>query len=238
MKYPPHIPLADNDLTGGYLLEFDKFAYSEPIHFYTSINNYVVAIKSPDEDVIISENHPAYKYIKGYVDDLEEAFERGDYVTVCNLIDIESFIDSWFVYNLSGNQEPSHPKSFHMYKRRNGKLYAGPMWDFDWGTFVPGLKTSILRNAFYYRYLFQNADFKQAVKERWMELKSSFENVTEYIDETAGIIAESNAVNNEMWPITTSTNGDEKLSFEEAVARLRTAYIERLNVLDNEIMAY
>ena len=223
------------DVTGGYILEFDKFAYSEPVHFYTSINNYVVAIKEPDEDVIIDEQHPAYTYIKEYVDNLEVAFESGDYAAVCNLIDIESFIDSWLVFNLTGNQEPSHPKSFYMHKRRNGKLYAGPVWDFDWGTFVPGVKSTILQEAFYYRYLFRNAEFKSEVKKRWAQLKPSFEEIPSFIEETAAHIAESNAINSVMWPITQAVNGDEELSFEDAVTRMREAYIERLNILDNVI---
>lgn len=224
------------DITGGYILEFDKFAYSEPIYFYTSINNYAVAIKEPDEDIIIDSQHPAFSYIKGYVDNLEALFESNDYAAVCNLIDIESFIDSWLVYNLTGNQEPAHPKSFFMHKKRNGKLYAGPVWDFDWGTFVPGLKGTILQNSFYYRYLFANVEFKQEVKKRWEKLKPAFEEVPDFIDETALYIAESNAINSVMWPISLTVNGDEEMTFEEAVARMYAAYMERIDELDRVIM--
>lgn len=223
------------DITGGYILEFDKFAYSEPNCFYTSINNYAVAIKEPDEDIIIDSQHPAFSYIKGYIDNLEALFESGDYAAVCELIDIESFIDSWLVYNLTGNQEPAHPKSFFMHKKRNGKLYAGPVWDFDWGTFVPGLKGTILQNAFYYRYLFANAEFKQEVKKRWEKLKPAFEEVPDFIDETASYIAESNAINSVMWPISLTVNGDEKMTFDEAVARMYAAYMERIDELDRVI---
>jgi hypothetical protein len=47
-------------------------------------------------------------------------------------IDIDTYIDWWLVHELAFNGEPNHPKSTYMHKDRNGKLKAGPVWDFDW----------------------------------------------------------------------------------------------------------
>jgi hypothetical protein len=38
-----------------------------------------------------------------------------------------------------------------------------------------------------------------------------------------------------MWPISQRVNGDETMAFEEAVARLKKAYLDKLQWLDQQI---
>lgn len=226
------------DITGGYIVEFDVFASSEMNYFYTKYKNYPVTIKEPDEDVIISHEHPAFVYISNYINSVEEAFETGTYEDVAELIDVTSYADWWLVYNLVGNSEPLHPKSCYMYKERDGKLFAGPAWDFDFGTFRPGNKGLNLTKALWYEYLFEYNDFKQLVKERWLLLKDDFDKIIDYIDEQAELIRESNDVNISMWPISSKTNGDEKMSFDKAVIRMTYAYIERIEEIDKAVNGF
>ena len=122
-----------------------------------------------------------------------------------------------------------------MYKKRNGKLFAGPVWDFDWGTYRPGNTNIALKNALYYKDLFKYDEFKAAVKERWAAIKGSCESIDAYIEKQANLIEESNEVNIQKWPITETANGDVELSFSEAIERMREAYNERLNVVDSYI---
>lgn len=228
----------EEDLTGGYLLEFDTYSNAEINYFYTQYKNYPVTVKEPDEDVITSWEHPGFVYIQDYVNGVEEAFENKDYEKIEELLDLESYANWWLVYNLVGNFEPAHPKSCYMYKKRDGKLYAGPAWDFDWGTFRPGVKGAILKNALWYGYLFEYDKFREIVKEKWNMYRSEFEKIPAYIDKQANYIKSSNEVNLEMWPITQEANGDIDLSFDESVARMKDAYIERINELDNAIKAF
>ncbi len=51
-------------------------------------------------------------------------------------IDINSMIDWWIVMELAMNDEMQHPKSCYMYRDGDSKLFAGPVWDFDWQTYV------------------------------------------------------------------------------------------------------
>ena len=125
-----------------------------------------------------------------------------------------------------------------MYKKRNGKLYAGPVWDFDWMSFVPGRKGVLLTSALWYGYLFNHDSFKSLVKERWTALKPEFEKVFTYIDEKAEYIRESNEINLEMWPVTQNVNEDIDLSFDDAVNRMKEAYQERITELDKVISNY
>ena len=228
----------ETDLSGGYLLEFDTYSNAEINYFYTKHKNLPVTIKEPDEEVITSWEHPAYTYIQDYVNSVEEALKKGDYSEIETLIDVESYAEWWLLYNLVGNLEPNHPKSCYMYKKRNGKLYAGPAWDFDCATFIPGRKGALLTQVLWYGYLFKHDSFKSLVKERWTVLKPEFEKVFTYIDEKAEYIRESNEINLEMWPVTQNVNEDIDLSYDDAVNRMKEAYRERITELDKVISNY
>ena len=228
----------ETDLSGGYLLEFDTYSNAEINYFYTKHKNLPVTIKEPDEEVITSWEHPAYTYIQNFVNSVEDTLEKGDYSEIEALIDVKSYAEWWLLYNLIGNLEPAHPKSCYMYKKRNGKLYAGPAWDFDCATFIPGRKGALLTQVLWYGYLFKHDAFKSLVKERWTELKPEFEKVFKYIDEKAEYIRKSNEINLEMWPVTQNVNEDIDLSFDDAVNRLKEAYQERITELDKAISNY
>lgn len=228
----------ETDMSGGYLLEFDTYSDAEINYFYTKHKNLPVTIKEPDEEVITSWEHPAYTYIQNFVNSVEDALEKGDYSEIESLIDVESYAEWWLLYNLVGNLEPNHPKSCYMYKKRNGKLYAGPAWDFDCATFIPGRKGALIAQSLCYGYLFKHDAFKSLVKERWTVLKPEFEKVFTYIDEKAEYIRESNEINLEMWPVTQNVNEDIDLSYDDAVNRMKEAYRERITELDKVISNY
>lgn len=228
----------ETDLSGGYLLEFDTYSNAEINYFYTKHKNLPVTIKEPDEEVITSWEHPAYTYIQNFVNSVEDTLEKGDYSEIEAMIDVKSYAEWWLLYNLIGNLEPAHPKSCYMYKKRNGKLYAGPAWDFDCATFIPGRKGALLTQVLWYGYLFKHDAFKSLVKERWTELKPEFEKVFTYIDEKAEYIRKSNEINLEMWSVTQNVNEDIDLSFDDAVNRLKEAYQERITELDKVISNY
>ena len=232
-----------SQVTGGYILEFDVYGPNDEInYFYSSVKNFPVAIKEPDEDVITSWSHPGYLYIKEYVGKVEKVFEedknaRKRWAEIENLIDVTSYIDWWLVHEVCINGEPGHPKSSYMYKERDGKLYAGPLWDFDWGTFTPDVNGAIIAHTIWYGYLFRYAEFRTAVKKRWGEVKSIYESVSVYLDEQAEALRESNELNIGMWPINQAINGDESLSYDEAIVRMKDSYEGRISSIDAYIRA-
>ena len=125
-----------------------------------------------------------------------------------------------------------------MYKARNGKLYAGPVWDFDYGTFRPTSSGLNISRSLYYGYLFANEEFKTTLKARWAELKPKFVNIEAFIEEQASLIKESSEVNIAKWPIASSNvNGDEQLDFDAAVDRMISAYKARIEAVDAAINA-
>jgi hypothetical protein len=63
-----------------------------------------------------------------------------DFTAVYELIDKKSFVDFWLLLTLCGNIEilwgDAGVGNFYCYKPRNGKLIAGPPWDFDYSTYT------------------------------------------------------------------------------------------------------
>ena len=226
----------------GYIFEFDTYGPSDEInYFYSPIKNYPVTIKEPDEDEITSWEHPRFIEAKDYIGSVEQLLEsdktaRARWAEITELIDVTSYIDWWIVLELAYNLEPMHPKSCYMHKKGDGKLYAGPVWDFDWGTFQKGIYNMAITQTLWYGYLFQYPEFKTAVKERWSETKATLEDVQQYIVEMTAYIEESNAVNIKLWPLTNAhTNGDESLSYQKATEKFLTAYQNRLTAVNSFI---
>lgn len=223
------------EITGGYLLELDTY-YDEINKFKSQYKNFPYMFKEPDEEVL---NDEMFSYMQNYINSMEaslytpEKFTAGEFK---NYIDLESFIDFWIACELTMNNEYQGPKSTYMYKDKGEKLKAGPMWDFDWGTFIPSSVNSLqIGNCLYYPQLFTDSSFKLMVKERWSMWKSKLETIPQYIDEQKELLRKSDEINIEMWPISSTVNGDENMSFDDAVERLKDAYMAKLAFLDSYI---
>ena len=220
-------------ITGGYLIELDIY-YDEVNKFRSTIKDLPYMIKEPDEDALVQEQ---LDYLKNYVDEMEHAlYDDALFATEKYLeyMDIDSHIDWWFVHELATNAEPKHPKSCYMHKDRNGKLKAGPVWDFDWGTFKNRIY-HVNEKALYFERLFQSPTFTQRVKERWDLFKNKFKAIPSYIDKEQKNIRASEAMNHSYWPIDKDTNGDEDLSFDAAVKKMRDNYNKKYDWLDKMI---
>jgi hypothetical protein len=121
-----------------------------------------------------------------------------------------------------------------MYKD-SGLLKAGPVWDFDWGTFIENKLNGWRTNSgIWYSALFENQTFKEILRNNWIQYKSALEEIPQYIDSLASYTKESNDRNIALWPIDTQALSfpDKDKSFEEALSMMKAAYSTRLNILD------
>ena len=48
-------------------------------------------------------------------------------------------------------------------------------------------------------------------------------------------LSESDELNHIMWPISSTGNGDESMNYDEAVSRLKGAFLAKLNWMDTQI---
>ena len=225
--------ISGDAVTGGYLMELDVY-FDEVNKFKSATKQLPYMFKEPDEEVLQPEQ---LNYFEGYINAMESYLYNDNWLInreYAGYLDLESFADWWFVYELAKNGEPNWPKSCYMHKDRLDVLKAGPVWDFDWGTFTPGTSYSV-KNAIYYGRLFQDPVFISIVKSRWSILKSGFETIPEYIRSIASTTKNSNNLNISLWPISSRVNGDETMSFEDAINRMVAAYEAKLQWLDIQI---
>lgn len=242
-------------LTGGYLLELD-FHYDNEVQWRDTHGSCVqmeggipFGIKYPDpEDLTTTQE----TYIKNYVFHAAEALYGPDFTDpekgYAQYLDVDSFVDYWLVFEVMGNHELANPGSVYMHKDRGGKLVAGPCWDFDWGVLSfrtsPHGKTGLInRNAIWYARLFEDPSFAEKVRNRFQELLPQLETIPGYMDQLQERLSRSAKYNFRLWnPADDASmngghiiNGDENMSFDEAVKLLKENYRIRLTVMSEKL---
>ena len=224
--------LEETDVDGGYMMEIDTY-FDEPFKFKSAVKSFPYMFKDPDE-----VNESQFAFMKDFIDNLENSiydkkrFAAREYE---QYLDMDSFIDWWITYELTGTTETKHPKSTYVHKDKGGKLKAGPVWDFDWKSFRLDNEEWVTKEHLYYDVLFEDPVFVARVKERWNKHEAALREISAFIEAEADRIRNSEGINYRMWPVTQNTNEDIDLSFMEAVARMKQSYEAKLEFMDREI---
>jgi hypothetical protein len=230
-------------ITGGYLLELDTY-YDEPLKFrFPNRFNLPWMVKEPDEEDISSA---AFNYIQDWIGALESLLKDNAKIQAHayeEFLDVDTAIDFLIVQELTGNNDffntwPSDgPHSVYMYKARNGKLYSGPVWDFDFHTFYPGGSRTWVGadKTMFYPALRKDPKFRARLVERWNARKSALKKLPDYIDSQADYLRVSESVNQQMWPISNRENGDETMTFQQAVDRMKKSFLDKWEWMDENI---
>lgn len=224
--------LEETDVDGGFMMEIDTY-YDEPFKFKSAKRQFPYMFKDPDE-----VNDAQFAFMRDFIDNLEGAlYDKSRFAAreYADYLDVDSFVDWWITYELTGNTETKHPKSTYVYKDKGGKLKAGPVWDFDWKTYRLNNEEWVTRTHLYYDVLFTDPVFVAAVKERWNLYEPKLRAIPEFIEAEAQRIRNSEEMNHQMWPVTQNTNEDINLSFSEAVARMKMSYEAKLEFMDKGI---
>lgn len=83
--------------------------------------------------------------------------------------------------------------------------------------------------------MFEDDAFCALAAERWQLLKPKFMEVFDFIEQEREYIERSWGANFDMWSIDTTINGDETLTFDEAVDRMVDITRERMEIIDREL---
>ena len=234
--------LKSTSLEGGYLMEVDAW-FDEAFRFRSPLYDVPWQFKDPDE-----VTQAQFDYMYAYIEEFEKSLKDQDRFAAheyTNYIDSDSWVDWWLVNELAQNGEVNQPKSIYISKDVGGKLVAGPVWDFDWGTFIP-VEYNPNQDAYNYycrgpkfylnRICREDAQFRALAKTHWMRYREKLQTVIPaYIDQLAATLVESDKINIRMWPIDRTTNQDVTLSYADAVARLKRAYLEKFEWMDEII---
>lgn len=212
----------------GYLLECDD-AYDEQWKFLTKM--YIPFLFKDDG------NDDMLKYAQTLVRGVEENLSGGKYSTAYNTMEKTSFVDFMLLQELMMNGEMKHPKSCYMYIN-NGKLYAGPIWDFDWNTLpnsgyseekfdytslmitkasvktsnsYPSSTNTSDANYIWYSLLTKDAEFKKLVAERWNKVKGALQNYAASIPAMEEKLRKSEEENWNIWKLDHDGLGNSKM---------------------------
>ena len=205
----------------GYLVEFDVMQDEN----YKGVTSRGITWQLKDD--VLPDSYAAQ--IGAKIQAIEDAIKKGDFAAYSKLIDIPSFIDQWFVVELAMNREYTEPRSLYSYY--NGgtdKLHAGPVWDFDRGTFqnpteaqkmgssrVKSYDTFLSSSSkvsksggykenqqpcLWYPLLMNDPEFVRMVKSRWAALYPRLLAVTDEIARLGAENALSWEYDSTMWP--------------------------------------
>jgi hypothetical protein len=219
------IGLADNYLpavSGGFITKADKVGMDEPIAFtlytwYGAPVSYLHDWPKPENATIWQTN-----YIKGQFERFETEATNNN-ASVANgypsIIDVPSFIDFIILAELGSNPDAG-TYSTYFHKDRNGKLRAGPIWDYDlsfgndlffWGYDRSKPDKWIMQDAendgsTFWQNLFFNSEFHCYLSKRWNELiqpgqSLNYLTLESYIDQTVSTISEAVARDYTRWNI-------------------------------------
>ena len=228
------------DITGGYIISAGSIAdEEEEAKFYTQ--NGMLFIN--DEPNAIDEGTgEQIDYIRDYVQQTEDVICSDDFKdkngkSYTEYIDIDSMINYWWVQCFSSNPDAFVTSSTFFYKERGGKLYFGPLWDFDyaWGNRTYNgpserpvdrfeqVDSSMEIQYLWYHKLMNDPEYVEAMKESWKEVDAKLEELTKdggIIDQYYDEIKTSAYYNYERWnyslldAISREEGNDSLLDFE------------------------
>ncbi|MBK9016859.1 MAG: CotH kinase family protein [Saprospiraceae bacterium] len=192
---------AGDDLTGGYILKFDKFdglvsdgfpsAYPASPGGVPGGTVYQYHYPKPDEIT-----PPQKAYIQNYIANFEDIMSSPDFADTVSgyrsMLDVPSVIQMIFIQEISRNVDGYRLSTF-MYKDRDSvdsRLHLGPVWDFNLGfsnvdyCIGPGYQGwAIDFNDFcpgdywvvhfWWKRLWQDPLFVKQMKQEWASLRAS-----------------------------------------------------------------
>lgn len=223
------------NVTGGYLLEWD-FRQSGDHNFQVGGSGWVAIEEPENEDDGSGITQAQINYISGYVNQADQAV-FGDLPgrNWREFIDEGSLIDWYLMQELTKNLDSNFYTSVVMYKTRDtaagpGKLYMGPIWDFDTSMGAanyPGnqgtptgwyLHDEINIDAKQTQYgtwineLFRSdPQFKAAVSARWDQVYPTLQQSDSFLAAQKSLIANSANMNFQKW------NVNERLEAEQVI---------------------
>lgn len=230
-------------VTGGYIIKADKTTGGDPVAWtmqsYNGSTNFLHESPKPAEINTQQKNY-IYNFFTNF--QKEMTAQNSSIINgYPSMIDIPSFVDFMLMNELASNADAYQFSTF-FHKDRNGKLRAGPVWDFDltygndlyfWGydrshhnvwQFDNGDNTG----ARFWRDLYNNPTFRCYLSRRWKELSASggplsYASLNTRIDQIVTHIAEASVRENIRWG--TINNHSYQISSLKSWLQMRINYL-------------
>lgn len=247
----PEMDDTDNSgksVTGGYLLEVDSRDDPDDILFPTS-RGVIFDLHDPDP-----ATPQQLTYIQNYIQQTEDVLYSANFTDpstgYLQYLDQDSYIDWYLVNELFKNNDAVFWSSCWLYKERSGKIFMGPVWDFDIGAGNINyngnndptgwwLRSNPLTYTQWTKRLFDDPAFAAAVAVRWKQLKTTqFDTLSAYIDQNAAALEQSQQNNFQRWPILgqyVPPNAEVAGSYQGEVNYLKSWLTQRIAWMDSQL---
>ncbi|MBQ5342107.1 MAG: CotH kinase family protein [Oscillospiraceae bacterium] len=182
------------------------------------------------------KNNAQQKYIQDWVQHFEDVlFEEG--TEYRDMMDLPSAAKYWLIQEFSMNGDAYATGSTYFYKTRDtgadgGKIYWGPLWDFDFAWDHQMLRETLDYGHFWIKPMLYDTGeggFVKEVHKQWITMKDALIRITEeggILDQYLGETRASAEMNmNRYMP-------DAELSYDEEVEELRQWIIGRMEWID------
>ena len=223
------IPNEPEDITGGYLVEFERYSarYRQESSAYTTRKGNILVVKSPEYTSVAQMN-----YISSLFQSFENAImaengndpDTGKHYT--EIADADSLALRYMIEEISENYD-GNSSSQYFYKPADSvstKIFAGPVWDYDstFGSYAAKHNAKNVLNPAYlwiangdrtawYPALYRHQDFRDLVACLWEErvkgavevllgLRPSDSEGLQSIDQLQKSIQDSAAMDRKRWP--------------------------------------
>ena len=238
------------NVTGGYITKADKTTGGYPVAWtmptYVASVDFIHELPKPEAVLPVQTTYIYDQFLQ------LASTSNANATSVINgypsVIDVPSFVDFMLINELASNAD-AYQFSTYFHKDRNGKLRAGPIWDFNltlgndlflWGfdrshydvwQFADGGNDG----ARFWTDLFNNPTYKCYLSKRWHELTLtgqplSESSLNEFIDATIATISEASIRENLRWANIPDQAAE--------IANIKTFITNRINWMTTNIGPY
>ena len=248
--------LAGDSLTGGYIIKVDKLTGEAGSPWNSNFNNEVVfQFHDPEFDQL---QPLQISYLQSFISDFENSIQVDPELNYASFIEPTSFYDFFLLQELGRTVDGYRSSSF-MYKDKNsgdfqGKLVAGPMWDFNlsygnadycdaelttgWQYNFDEICNFTSAIPFWWERLLDAPSYRNGLKCRWNELRQGIlhaDSINYWIDSMSLLLTEPRIRNYQKWPIIgvyVNWNGFVGNTYEEDLAFFKDYIATRSNWID------
>jgi hypothetical protein len=244
------------NISGGYILEWDFRKSAD--HNVSAGHRGWVGIKEPeDEDDDTGITKQQVHYVNTYLDATDKALYgsswKSDSKGWKKYIDEPSAVDYYIAQEIMKPVDGNMWASVYMYKARNGKLFFGPMWDYDlaagsadragntkgatgWYLKNKVSTTAKQSSSTWFNRLNDDPDFQKAVKARWHEVYPQLRTEDAFLGSQRAVIKKSADANFDKWDVHAHISSAQvvKGSWSKEVSYLRGWLKDRISWMNKQ----
>jgi hypothetical protein len=210
-RVPIDNPGPDN-ISGGYLLEFETWLKLDTTDNYfeseiTRRHESAYVIQFPKDDDITNDQ---IAWIENYINRFESTlYSDLLYNDYNKYIDFPSWVDYILINEALKNNDVFH-SSTYLHKKKDGKLFAGPVWDFNlamgnvnWGDSYL-TEGWLMEKRYLVSRLYQDSIFVNEFNKRWNSLRKDLlatHTIKSLINDYKNLLDKAQKNNYVRWPI-------------------------------------